>query len=98
MAARDIIVIGASAGGVPALTSLVSQLPKDLPAAIFIVLHVPGNTPSLLPTILAHDSTLPVAHATDGEPIVRGRIYVAPPDHHLLIEHNRVKLVRGPKE
>ena len=95
---RDIIVMGASAGGVQALISLVSDLPKDLPAAVFIVLHVPANAPSLLPDILARGSRLPVKHATDDEPIARGTIYVAPPDHHLMMENGHVKLVRGPKE
>src|SRR6185437_16817676 len=98
MATHDTIVIGASAGGVQALTRLVSTLPENLPAAVFIVLHVPSNAPSLLPEILARESSLPVVHAVDGEPIERGKIYVAPPDHHLLLENDRVKLVRGPKE
>lgn len=86
MATRDTIVIGASAGGVHALMTLVASLPADLPAAVFIVLHVSPNLPSLLPTILMRDSNLPVAHATDGEKIMHGRVYVAPPDQHLIIE------------
>jgi len=98
MTTRDIIVIGTSAGGVQALISLVSDLPKNLPAAVFIVLHVPTNAPSFLPDILARDSRLPIAHATDGELITRGKIYVAPPDHHLMMENGHVELVRGPKE
>jgi two-component system, chemotaxis family, protein-glutamate methylesterase/glutaminase len=98
MATRDIIVIGASAGGVQALTQLVGTLPRKIPAAIFIVLHVSANAPSLLPAILARETDLSISHAVDGEPIVRGRICVAPPDHHLLIENRYVKLVRGPKE
>ncbi|HVF23424.1 MAG TPA: chemotaxis protein CheB [Pyrinomonadaceae bacterium] len=98
MATRDTIVIGASAGGVAALSTLVSSLPQDLCAAVFIVLHIPTDSPSFLPTILARDSAVPVAHATHGEPIVPGRVYVAPPDRHLLIDENRIKLVRGPKE
>jgi two-component system chemotaxis response regulator CheB len=98
MATRDIIVIGASAGGVQALSSLVADLPRDLPAAVFIVLHIPSNTPSLLPAILARHSSLPVAHSTDGELIEHGRVYVAPPDRHLLIDNDRVNLVHGPKE
>ena len=85
MATRDTIVIGASAGGVQALSKLVIDLPADLPAAVFIVLHIAANAPSLLATILSRDSSLPVAHARDGAPIERGRVYVAPPDHHLLI-------------
>ncbi len=98
MATRDTIVIGASAGGVQALTQLVSALPANIPAAIFIVLHVSPNSPRLLPGILARESRLPVSHAVEGEAIERGRIYVAPPDLHLLIEDDHVKLVRGPKE
>jgi len=98
MATRDTIVIGASAGGVQALTTVVSTLPPDLPAAVFIVLHVPADSPSLLPAILSRDSALRVAHATDGELIMRGRVYVAAADKHLLIERDRIKLVHGPKE
>lgn len=98
MATRDIIVVGASAGGVQALTKLVSELPLNLQAAVFIVLHVRADAPSLLPAILSRDAKLPVAHARDGEQIVPGKVYVAPPDQHLLIEDGRVKLVHGPKE
>jgi two-component system, chemotaxis family, protein-glutamate methylesterase/glutaminase len=98
MANRDTIVIGASAGGVKALAQLISDLPADLPAAVFIVLHIPADAPSFLPTILARDSKLLVTHAKNGEQIKPGHVYVAPPDQHLLIERNIVKLVRGPKE
>jgi len=98
MATHDIIVIGASAGGVQALTSLVRDLPANLSAAVFIVLHIPPNATSLLPNILARESHLRVGHAVDGETLARGKIYVAPPDHHLLMEYGHVKLVRGPKE
>ena len=98
MATRDTIVIGASAGGVQALTKLVADLPPDLPAAVFIVLHIPSYSPSFLPDILARDARMVVAHATDGEEIRWGKVYVAPPDRHLLIEDRHVKLVHGPKE
>ena len=98
MATRDTIVIGASAGGVQALTKLVSELPANLPAAVLIVLHVPSNVPSLLPEILARGANVPVAHATDQELISHGKVYVAPPDHHLIIENGRTRLVHGPKE
>jgi len=98
MATRDIIVIGASAGGVQALSTLVADLPHDLPAAVFIVLHISPNGPSLLPDILARESKLEIAHAVDGEPLKRGRVYVAPPDQHLIIEDGSVRLVHGPKE
>lgn len=98
MATRDTIVIGASAGGVQALSTLLADLPHELPAAVFIVLHIPAKAPSFLPDILKRESKLPVAHAVDGEQIVRGRVYVAPPDQHLIIEDEQVKLVHGPKE
>ena len=98
MPGHDIIVVGTSAGGVDALKRLVSPLPPDLPAAVFIVLHRPTDSPSLLVEILQSVSALPVAHAIDGEAIVPGRIYVAAPDRHLLIEQQRIRLTRGPKE
>jgi two-component system chemotaxis response regulator CheB len=73
-------------------------LPPDLPAAVFAVLHVTPAAPSALPEILSRNSALPARHAVDGEAIEYGRVYVAPPDHHLLVESERVRVVRGPKE
>lgn len=98
MPTRDIVVVGASAGGVQALTALAAGLPPDFPAAVFVVLHMPPYAESRLPEILGWSTTLPVAHAVDGEAIVGGRIYVAPPDRHLLVRHGRVELGRGPRE
>jgi two-component system, chemotaxis family, protein-glutamate methylesterase/glutaminase len=95
---RDIVVVGASAGGVEALTSLVGSLPADLPASLFVVLHVPATSSSALPGILTRHGPLPASHARDGEPIERRRIYVAPPDHHLLLRAGHVHLARGPRE
>ncbi len=98
MATHDTIVIGASAGGVQALTTLVKNLPENLPAAVFIVLHIPADSTSLLPGILSRDSRLAVTHASDGEEIEPGRVYIARPDHHLLLEETHIRLVHGPKE
>lgn len=98
MPGHDIIVIGGSAGGVEALRELMRGLPPDLPAAVFAVLHVTPAAPSALPEILSRNSALPARHAVDGEAIEYGRVYVAPPDHHLLVESERVRVVRGPKE
>jgi two-component system chemotaxis response regulator CheB len=98
MPGHDIIVIGASAGGVEALSKLVGQLPEEMPAALFIVLHIPAQNPSLLPHILSRAGPLPATHPQDGEGIRRGHIYVAPPDYHLLLERDRIRVVRGPKE
>lgn len=98
MPVRDVVVVGASAGGVMALTALVAGLPSGFPAAVLIVLHVPPYAESRLPEILARASALPVAHAQDGEEIVGGRVYVAPPDRHLLVRSGRLELSHGPRE
>lgn len=98
MAKRDIVVIGASAGGVYALKDLAAALPPDFSAAIFVVLHLSPYSPSYLPEILSHAGPLKATQAIDGEPIQGGRIYVAPPDHHLLVERDRVIVKKGPKE
>ncbi|GGG57010.1 chemotaxis protein CheB [Hymenobacter glacieicola] len=95
---RDIIVIGASTGGIQALIELVRSLPHDFPAPIFVVQHVAPYAPSLLPELLSKASALPAKHPRDGEPIRPGMIYVAPPDQHLLIEDDKVLVKRGPKE
>ena len=83
---QSVIVLGASAGGVESLRDVVSGLPADLPAALFVVLHVLPFQPSQLPEILSGCGSLPASHPRDGAKIQAGHIYVAPPDHHLLIE------------
>ncbi|WP_437653274.1 chemotaxis protein CheB [Sorangium sp. So ce1182] len=95
---KDIIVVGASAGGLEVLKELVQGLPKDLDATILVVLHLSPDGPGLVPDILKRRSALPVAHAADGEEICRGRIYIAPPDRHLLVDGPRLRLTRGPHE
>lgn len=98
MAGRDVVVIGASSGGVEALMDLAANLPPDLPAAVFVVVHFPEGAPSVLPRILNRAGPLEAVHPGDGETVEVGRIYVAPPDHHLLLEEERVRVTRGPKE
>lgn len=98
MAKRDIIVVGASAGGITALSELLSSIPESLNASIFVVLHLPAASPSALPAILTRAGKLPAHRAVDGEQIKPGSIYVAPPDHHILLEGNRVLVKKGPKE
>ena len=95
---KDIIVVGASAGGIEALRVLTGALPADLSASIFIVVHTSPEAPGMLADIFNRFGKLRATYATDGELIEKGRIYVAPPDHHLLIEPNRVRVTRGPKE
>jgi two-component system chemotaxis response regulator CheB len=96
----DIIVVGASAGGVEALQILGAGLPANLPAAVFVVLHVGNGTNgrSELPKILENAGSLPAKHPVDGESIVAGTIYVAPPDYHLLVSAGNMHLSHGPKE
>jgi two-component system chemotaxis response regulator CheB len=94
---RDIIVIGASSGGLSALRTLVAALPEDLAASLFVVLHV-GPYRSILPEILSRSGPLPAIHPTSFERIRQGRIYVAPPDHHLLVDRGFLRLSRGPRE
>jgi two-component system chemotaxis response regulator CheB len=96
--ASAVVALGASAGGVEALTEVVAGLPPDLPAAVLVVLHLSPTSESALPRILARAASMPVAHAEDREKILAGRVYVAPPDCHLLVADGRLEVVRGPKE
>lgn len=95
---HGVIVIGASAGGVEALRNVVSGLPTDLRSAVFVVLHLPPGGTSVLPAILKRAGDLPAAHAVDGEQVEAARIYVAPPDNHMLIEDGIVRVTPGPRE
>src|SRR5262245_39465556 len=98
MAVRDIIVVGASAGGVEALSKLASVLPPDLSAAVFVVCHFPAGERSLLPEIRWRRGPLAAHHARDGEPIRNGQMYVAPRDYHLLLQNGVVRLDHGARE
>lgn len=98
MPERDLIVVGASAGGVEALVGLVKGLPPDLPATVLVVLHVSPAGNSLLPQILDRAGPLRARHAIDGEMYQQRHVYVAPPDLHLLVSGECLKLVRGPRE
>lgn len=94
----DIIVVGGSAGAIEAMQELAHDLPRDLEAAVFIVLHIPADFPSMLPQILARAGPLPVRHAKDEEPVKPGQILVAPPDRHMTIEDGHVRVKRGARE
>lgn len=97
MNARRLITIGGSAGGVEALLALAAGLPAQLQAAVLVVLHI-GPHRSVLPELLAGAGPLPAAHARDGEPPLASRIYVAPPDQHLLLGGGLLRLSHGAKE
>lgn len=95
---RDVIVVGASAGGVQALQGLVAQLPPELPASVLVVLHMMSSGTSVLDSILDRAGPLPASAARDGERLERGHIYVAPPDFHLLLRGPGIHLSAGPRE
>ena len=94
---HSIVAIGASVGGVEAMSALTAALPADFGAAVFIVLHI-GAHRSELPWLLSQTGPLPASHARDGDAIRPGQIYIAPPDHHLVLEPGRIRLTRGPRE
>jgi two-component system, chemotaxis family, protein-glutamate methylesterase/glutaminase len=93
-----IIVVGASAGGVTALKQLVAGLPKDLAAAAFVVLHIRPDAVSNLSEILNQCGALPAVEPKDGDKMHAGRLYVARPDHHLLVDGDRIGVKKGPRE
>lgn len=95
---RDLVVIGASAGGVEVLSQVVRDLPADLGAAVCVVLHIAPASPSMLASILDRAGRLPCRAARDGEALSAGQILVAPPDHHLTVEDGHVRLTAGPRE
>ena len=95
---RNIVVIGASAGGVDALRMLFAALPADASASYFVVLHLSPHYPSQLDRILQATTTMPVLFPSSGQSIMPDTVYVAAPDRHLMVEHDCIRITRGPKE
>jgi two-component system chemotaxis response regulator CheB len=98
MEPQTLIVVGGSAGSVEPLMTLIGCLPEDLPAAVLVVVHTAPEARSHLPEILSRAGRLDARHGVDGETIEAGRIYVAPPDHHLVVGPGHIHLSRGPRE
>ena len=98
MAKKDIVVIGGSAGSLSVLRQIVDELPPDLPASIFIATHVPSHSAGYLAEVLEWTSRIPIATAIDGQPIELNRVYVAVPDHHLLVVDGTIRFGNGPRE
>lgn len=94
---RDLIVIGGSAGSLPPLTQLVAQLPAAFPASLILVIHSPSESAGNLARILGRNSHVPISIAANDSRIAPG-IYVAPPDHHVLVSDGSIQVTRGPKE
>jgi len=97
-AGHDLIVVGASSGGIEALKVIVSGLPADLPAAVLVVVHTSPESPRLLADILNQAGSLPCQYAQDQDVIRKGHLYLAPPNYHLLVEPGRLRVVQGPRE
>jgi two-component system chemotaxis response regulator CheB len=95
---RYIVVVGASAGGIEPLQRLVGGLPTDFPAPIFVIVHTAAHTPRVLDKILERAGSLPCQYAGDDEHFEPGRVYIAQPDRHLLVEDSITKIVYGPRE
>ena len=96
--ASGVVAVGASAGGVEALTRMAANLSPDLPYAVLVVLHMPANAPSVLARILDRAGPLPATRAVDGAALQAGTIYVAVPDRHLMVDDHHVILSEGPTE
>ena len=95
---RDVIVVGGSAGAIDAVRAMLAGLPHDLEAAVLVVIHLPPSSPAHLADILRRDCALPVDWATGDEPLSGGRVYLAPPDRHLVVKADRVLLTHAPRE
>jgi two-component system chemotaxis response regulator CheB len=98
MRQRDIIVIGASAGGVQALMRVVSALPVNLSASIFVVVHTSPDAPGVLDKVLNRLDGQRARYARNGMKIERDTIYIAPPDRHMMVEESAIRITRGPKQ
>jgi two-component system chemotaxis response regulator CheB len=95
---QAVVVIGASAGGVEAIQKITDQLPADFPAAVLITIHVQPSSRSRLPELLNRHGRIPARHASHNELLLPGNIYIAPPDHHLLLRDGHIELSHGPHE
>jgi two-component system chemotaxis response regulator CheB len=95
---HDVIVIGGSAGASRSLRSLLHRLPRDLPASIFVVLHLDPSDNGLFASNLSYQSALPVEVPGKDSVVEPGRVYVCRADHHLIVQDGRVRTVRGPRE
>src|SRR5687768_9833584 len=98
MAARDLVVVGGSAGALQALIRCLESLPRAIDVTILVAIHRSPELPGALPDVLGRYSPLPVGYGVNDEPFLRGRVYLAPPDHHLLVSGERLRVTRGPRE
>jgi two-component system chemotaxis response regulator CheB len=95
---RGVVAVGASAGGIEALSRFVAGLPQQFPYAVMISVHMAARAPSLLPRVIDRAGKLPAVAGMQADLIQPGRIYIAVPDHHLLLDGTRIAVTRGPSE
>jgi two-component system chemotaxis response regulator CheB len=95
---RDVVVIGGASGSLVSLRRIAAALPADLPAIVCVAVHIDPWRKSDLPDLLTKAGRLPAVYPQNGERLEQGRVYIAPPDHHLLIDDTRAYVPRGPKE
>ncbi len=93
-----VVAIGGSAGALSGLKRIAEDLPADVPAAVFVATHVPADGISAMPHILSRCGALFATHAIDGAPITPGRIFIAPPNFHLILERNVMRVVDTARE
>ncbi len=96
--ARDVVVVGASAGGVRAVIEMLSRLPADLPAFVAVVIHRGADSTSSWADVLGMKTNLKVIEPAHGDPLTRGFVYIAPADCHMTFEQGRIALDGGAKE
>jgi len=97
--ARDIILFGGSAGAIEALQQILRTLPRRFAASLFVVIHTSADGPGMLPRVLSRAGFLKAVHPADGDRIIPGYVYVAPPDRHLILRSNdTLHVFRGPRE
>jgi two-component system, chemotaxis family, protein-glutamate methylesterase/glutaminase len=96
---RDIVLIGGSFGAIDSLSQVLKDIPENFPGSMLVVIHTGAEGPGMLPSILSRSGALPAVRAKDGEPMRPGKVYVAPPDRHLILDRGDILRVRkGPRE
>lgn len=96
MVAHAIVVVAVSTGGLSPLRRIIEALPRNCSASVFVAMHS-GAFPSILPEILGWHGRINVSFAEDGALIEAAHVYVAPPDHHMVVDIDHIRLNQGPK-
>ncbi len=98
MTGRDLVVVGASAGGIDALRQIIAGLSTASNLTLLVAIHRGPATPGVLPQVIERAGALPASYAVDGEPLRPGHVFLASPDHHLVVDGDRLRVTHGPLE